>query len=427
MNKAKLYTVLVMMLGLIIGGFTMLDDKAASVTGKVDGQPIAYIEGTESKISFKLAGRIEELLVDEGDYVEKGQVLGFLQNEELQAKVTQAQAAIGVADGQISQAQGAQLTAEAKKQQGMAAVTVTEHTANKQIEQASAAVQAAKAKLEALKNGARPEEVQQAKSKLTATEEIKRVAESNVERLTGLLNEGIVSQAEVDKAISSYQEANAQYEIAKQQYELVVKGPRVEEIKVATAQLQQAEAAYELAVASKEEVLVRQGDVKAAEASLMQATGVISTARSGKSQAEAALAEAETYLSYTQLIAPTDGLIKTKASVTGELVNAGFPVFTLETEEQRWSKFYFSETDITHLQVGQTVQLQVVATGKKLTGKIVAIAPAADFAIKKATQDMDDTDLRSFSVKVQYTNIPTEVKTGMTVQWLKTLGERHEK
>ena len=193
------------------------------------------------------------------------------------------------------------------------------------------------------------------------------------------------------------------------------------------AQVEQAKAAYELAVASKEEVLVRQGDVKAAEAGVEQAAGAVSTAKSGKSQAEAALAETNVYLSYTKLIAPSDGIIKAKTAEVGELVSAGFPVFTLEKEEERWSKFYFPETEISDLQVGGSVQLKLIATGEKLTGKIVSIAPAADFAVQKATQNMDDTDLRSFSVKVEYTDIPSDVKTGMTVQWLKTLGEQNGK
>lgn len=427
MKWVRLFLVFAIMLGLIAGGFIMLDKKEAAGDKKMDRQPIAYIEGDESSVSFKLDGRIEKLLVTEGDRVKKGEVLGYLQNDELEAKVLQAKAAIGVADGQISEAVGAQSTAEAKKDQGSTTVNVTKDTAEKKVKQAKAAVKAAEANLEALKNGARPEEIKQAKSQLTATKAIKDTAKDNLDRLQTLLEEGLVSQTDVDKANTSYQEANGQYEVAKQQYEIALKGPREEEIKAAEAQVEQAKAAYELAVASKEEVSVRQGDVKAAEAGITQAAGAVSTAKSGKSQAEAALAESNVYLSYTKLKAPSDGIIKSKSAEAGELVSAGFPVFTLENEEKRWSKFYFPETEITDLQVGDAVQVKVIATGKKVKGKIVSIAPAADFAIQKATQNMDDTDLRSFSVKVEYTDLPGEIKTGMTVQWLKTLGEQNGK
>ncbi len=427
MKHVRLSLVLIIMLGLIAGGFIMLDKKEAAGNQKTDRQPTAYIEGNESNVSFKLDGRIEELLVNEGDLVKKGEVLGYLQNDELKAKVLQAKAAIGVTDGQISEAIGAQSAAAAKKEQGKASVNVTKDTAEKKVAQAEAAVKAAEANLAALKNGARPEEIKQAKSQLNATQAIKDTAKGNLDRMQTMFNEGLISQSDVDKANTSYQEANGQYEVAEQQYKMALKGPRDEEIKAVEAQVEQAKAAYELAVASKEEVLVRQGDVKAAEAGVEQAAGAVSTAKSGKSQAEAALAETNVYLSYTKLIAPSDGIIKAKTAEVGELVSAGFPVFTLEKEEERWSKFYFPETEISDLQVGGSVQLKLIATGEKLTGKIVSIAPAADFAVQKATQNMDDTDLRSFSVKVEYTDIPSDVKTGMTVQWLKTLGEQNGK
>lgn len=219
------------MAGCIVVGFFMLEKNKAAGKNIAEEKPTAYIEGTESKVSFKLDGRINELLVDEGDVVKKGQVLGYLQNGELEAKVSQAKAATGVANGKINEAKGAQSTAEAKKEQGNAAVHVTKKTAEKQITQAKAAVKAAEAKLEALKNGARPEEVKQAESQLKAAEEIQKVSKDNLDRLTSLLEEGLISQTEVDKAKTSYQEANGQYEVAQQQYELAVAGPRKEEIK----------------------------------------------------------------------------------------------------------------------------------------------------------------------------------------------------
>lgn len=424
MQKLRLVIVLAVMAGFMIFGFFKLGDQAVVGKALTTSHPTAYIEGNQVKASFKLDGRISELLVDEGEVVTKGQVLGTLQNDELEAKVTQAQAAVAVVDGKISEAMGAQLTAEAKKAQGNDAVMVTEETADKQIAQAQAAVKAANAKLEAVQNGARTEEIKQAESQMNATEEIQKVAKDNWEKLKKLLEAGAVSQADVDKAYVSYQEAKAKYEVAKEQYQLAVNGSREEEIKAAKAQVEQAQAAYELAVAAKQEVLIRQGDVKTAEAGIQQAKGAVETAQSTKSQAEAALAEANVYLSYTNLVAPADGTIKTKSAEAGELVGSGFPVFTLETNEARWSKFYFPETEIIGLQVGDRVQLKLVATGKQLKGTIVSIAPAADFAIQKATQNMNDKDIRSFAVKVQYDELSSEIKTGMTVEWQAKLGDK---
>ena len=79
-------------------------------------QPTAYIESNEVSASFKVGGRVTEILVKEGDTVKKGQVLARLQSAEIEAKVAQAKAAVALAQGKIAEAQGA--TATAKRRSG---------------------------------------------------------------------------------------------------------------------------------------------------------------------------------------------------------------------------------------------------------------------------------------------------------------------
>ncbi|WP_454919182.1 HlyD family secretion protein [Xanthobacter sediminis] len=61
-----------------------LPDGIASGNGR--------IEATEIDVSAKIAGRIKDILVDEGDFVEAGQVLGHMDTEQLEAQRRQAQA-----------------------------------------------------------------------------------------------------------------------------------------------------------------------------------------------------------------------------------------------------------------------------------------------------------------------------------------------
>lgn len=77
-----------------------------SSNGKKNGGEISAsgtIEITEVEVSSKLAGRIEKLLVDEGDSVLKDQVLIELETKELQAQLKQAQAAYQVSLSQLAQ------------------------------------------------------------------------------------------------------------------------------------------------------------------------------------------------------------------------------------------------------------------------------------------------------------------------------------
>jgi HlyD family secretion protein len=55
------------------------------------------IEATETRLSFQIAGKINQLLVDEGDYIRKGQVAAVLDSNELIRIKEQAQANLGQA------------------------------------------------------------------------------------------------------------------------------------------------------------------------------------------------------------------------------------------------------------------------------------------------------------------------------------------
>ena len=62
------------------------------------------LEATEINIAAKLAGKIEELLVDEGDYVKAGQTLVQMQTNTLMAELEQAKAQIKVKEAELEQA-----------------------------------------------------------------------------------------------------------------------------------------------------------------------------------------------------------------------------------------------------------------------------------------------------------------------------------
>jgi HlyD family secretion protein len=388
--KNMRFVMLSAMAGLIGAGIISLSFyQEAGHTASLTSNPTAYVEATNMDVSFKLAGRISEVLVKEGEHVRKGQLLARLENKELQSKVDQAEA---VKSG-----------AQAKQVQGNDAVGLTSSTAEQQVNQASAAVDAAQAQLKALQNGARKEDRAKAEIQVQATSKAFNIATDNLNRIKALFAQGAVPQAKVDEVTLDYQKAKAEYEAADQQLKIVENGARPEEIKAAMAQVDQAKATLALAETGRDQVKLRQDDVLAANA--------------GVSQAQATIDEAKTYLNYTELRAPADGVITSQSGELGELIQAGFPVFTLEADGERWADFYFSEKEITQLHIGDPVEVKLIAGGKLFPGKITVIQPAADFAIQKATQDMGDTDVRSFGVKVSLPKLSSSVHTGMTVQW----------
>jgi HlyD family secretion protein len=92
--------ILVIILALVL--FFLLSSKEEKNKGEISAS--GTIEITEVEVSSKLAGRIEKLLVDEGDSVLKDQVLIELETKELLAQLKQAQAAYQVSLSQLAQA-----------------------------------------------------------------------------------------------------------------------------------------------------------------------------------------------------------------------------------------------------------------------------------------------------------------------------------
>lgn len=345
------------------------------------------VEGTEVDLSFKMGGSIEQLSVAEGDEVKAGQLVATLSSDELLAKKEQAQAAYQLAQVKLEQA---------KK-----GVALTDSSSSAQVDQAQAVVASAKAQLDANKNGARQEEISQLKAKLQAAQTSNEIAAANLDRMQKLLVEGAVPQVKVEEAQMQYEKAQAELKAADEQLKMAQSGARREQVDASQAQLDQAKAAYDQAVASRGQVGLKQLDVKSAEAGVQQAKG--------------ALDEIEAYLNNTKLTAPVDGIVKSIAVQKGELVAQGFTVATIQVKADNYVKFYVNEYALANLKTGDSVKLSVPALKQEVEGKVVTIAPAADFAVKKATQELGDRDIRAFAVKIIVSD--ANIRPGLTVEW----------
>jgi membrane fusion protein (multidrug efflux system) len=102
-------------------------------------------------------------------------------------------------------------------------------------------------------------------------------------------------------------------------------------------------------------------------------------------QAQAALDQAKRDLDHTVLRAPIAGMATQVASIQmGRYLTAGTPVFSLIDDAKPWIDANPKETDITHLRVGQPVDISVDSfPGRKFRGVVGAVSPGtgAQFAI----------------------------------------------
>ncbi|MDE2148912.1 MAG: efflux RND transporter periplasmic adaptor subunit [Gammaproteobacteria bacterium] len=159
------------------------------------------IDIREVNLAFNGNQRIARLLVDEGQQVHKGQVLGELDTRYLTADVEQARAQL------------------AAQQQVLAA----------------------------LRAGSRPQEIRQLRANVDAAKVDLTNARSSYRRLRDLAQRNLASVQQRDDARTAMDTAQARLEAVQQTLSLAVEGPRKEDIAAAADTLKAREAALDLA------------------------------------------------------------------------------------------------------------------------------------------------------------------------------------
>ena len=154
------------------------------------------VEATDAQLGFQAAGRIDTLLVDEGDRVTAGQELARLDQAELRAR------------------------------QG----------------QAAAQLAGAQAMLTELERGNRTQDIQQGRDAVATANQKLADAQRDLDRTRRLFDGGAVSREALDKTQVAFEVAQSQHDQAAQQLQLLEVGPRPERIEAQRAAVAQARA-----------------------------------------------------------------------------------------------------------------------------------------------------------------------------------------
>ena len=116
------------------------------------------VEATEVAVSFRIPGRVDARLVDEGQSVKEGQVVARLDDSDLKEQVAERQAALNTVTAVFSE----------------------------------------------LERGFRPEEIAQGKAGLEAAQAELAKQKADIERAKTLLQKEVISQREFDAANAAY-------------------------------------------------------------------------------------------------------------------------------------------------------------------------------------------------------------------------------
>lgn len=107
------------------------------------------------------------------------------------------------------------------------------------------------------------------------------------------------------------------------------------------------------------------------------ATATYNEIRAKYDSAFAHLKQAELNLEYTQLRAPSDGVIARKSAEVGQLAAPGVSLVGFVSSESRWVTANLKETEITHVHPGQKVKIDIDALpSKTFEGTVESLSSA---------------------------------------------------
>lgn len=332
------------------------------------------IEVRDAEISFKIAGRVLERLVSEGELAKAGQVIARLDSSDLAQEVALRRAELRAAQSSLAELEAGYRPEE--------------------IAQGQAVMQKAQARLDELLAGSRPQEIAAAEASVQNASVNVTHLKIEFDRQSKLLKGDTISQREFDRAKSEYERAVASLHEAQEQLKLIKEGPRKEQIDQARAALNETQELYAMLKKGPREETIEQS-------------------RARVNQVTAAHTMAEIRLSYATITAPFSGMVLSENVEPGEYVAPGTPVVTLGDLENVWLRAYINETDLGRVKQGQMVRVTTdTYPGKIYEGRIAFISSEAEFTPKTVQTQKERVKL-VYRVKIDIPNPSMELKPGM--------------
>ncbi len=282
------------------------------------------VEGTLVNVSAKIPGRVAAIAVREGTLVTRGDLLVTLESPEIDAR----------------------------------------------LEQARAAREAAVAQRDKAYNGAREEEIRQARLMWERARHASELAEKTFNRVDRLQRDGVLPAQRRDESEAQLKTSRDAEAAAKAAYDMATSGARLE-------------------------------DKQAAAALVDRAAGAISEVRAYQGEAT--------------LRAPIAGEVYKRNAEPGEIAAAGYPVVTLLDPTDVWTTFQLREDKLARVKMGGTITVRVPALDRRLDLRVFYIAPVGDFATWRATSAQGGFDLRTFEVRARPAQPVPGLRPGMSV------------
>ena len=298
----------------------------------------AQINGHLIQVSSRIGGQVAKVYVDENQVVKAGDVIAELDPRDYQVAVENAEAAVA--------------SAQANAAAANVAVPLTTVNTGSNLRSANADVTGTQAGV-----GQAERQLEAAKARVAQAQANQTKAQADLERYKPLVAKDVISKQQFDAAVAAADAAKADLEGAKASEQAAYDG-----VRVARERASQAQALQKYAETAPQQVEAQSARAKQALAQVQQA--------------QAQLDQAKLNLSYTKIVAPVAGIITRKSVEINQNVATGQNLLTLVSLEGLWVTANFKETQLKHMNNGQTAEIEVDSTGKTYHGKVTQIGGA---------------------------------------------------
>ena len=366
----------------------------ADLTVKVESKDVTLRIGASGSIipvksvnlSPKQAGVLAKLLVEQGDKVEKGQVIARMDARELEGQLMQVNAAVAQAKAELAELQAGKRPEE--------------------IQQARAGVLRAEAQLAEIAGGSQLETDAKVESEVDSAQAQYKLATTRLRSYEQLYKSGAETRDRRDEAKAEAETARASLNEAQKRMQILKQGSQPAEVLRAKADVAEARQGYQLALkGSRPEAILQ---AKAAVAEAEGRKKVVMT------QIADTLIRAPFSGTITQKYATEGGFVTptTSASSTSSATSASIVALARELEVLAT----VPEVDIGRIRPGQIVEIQAEAYPNQVfKGRVRLVSPEA----------IEEQNVTSFQVKVAITSGQNKLRSGMNTD-LTFLGDTVE-
>jgi multidrug resistance efflux pump len=332
------------------------------------------VEARSVTVASRTGGRVKEVLVHEGDQLKPSQPMIILEAGDLEAQLAMAQAQL---------------------EQAKATLDKLEKGARpEEIAQAKARAAQAQAALAETQHGSRAEEIAQAEAHVAQAQATVDKAQLDADRAHRLLASEAIPKAEADSADTALRTAKAQRDAQQKVLDQLRAGARPEEKAQAAARAQEAQAAANLVLAG-----TRVEDLRAAGAQV--------------GAAQARVDQLNVMISELTIRAPAAASVESLDLRPGDLLGPNAPAATVLESDQLYVRIYVPETQVGRVKVGDIVPITVDTwPDKSFKGKVEHINVKGEYSPRNL-QTADERADQVFAVRIGLIEGKDELRAGM--------------